>query len=192
MYIYNYFLSNLLSCMSNAWHPVVKYCIHMETSPLLAKGCKTPVLSQLLWPLSRDDLYLVIPSVTSNLGFCDLILRYTPFSLPVRQLKCNSHCIRIWILTGTSTLVKETCFSQWAGLWSYRKIRLKTHLKTRLRTYLMTTLRHILGYKRKLSKSYPKLRCPELVCLLKKIVVYEIIHKIILQKLFWNHDTIQK
>ena len=91
---------------------MVKYCIHMETSTLLAKGCKTQVPSQLLLSLSRDDLYLVIPSVTSGLGFCGLILRYSPFSLPVRQLKCNSHCIWIRILTGTSTLVKETCFSQ--------------------------------------------------------------------------------
>ena len=39
----------------------------------------------------------------------------------------------------------------WAGLWSYRKIRLKTHLKKRPRTYLMTTLRYILGCKQKLS-----------------------------------------
>ena len=41
--------------------------------------------------------------------------------------------------------------NQWAGLWSFRKIRLKTHLKTRPRTYIMTTLRYILGCKPKLS-----------------------------------------
>ena len=48
----------------------------------------------------------------------------------------------------------------------------------------MTTLRYILGCKPKLSYRYPNLRCPKLVCSLDRIVVYEIIHKIILQELF--------
>ena len=69
----------------------------------------------------------------------------------IAETKNFSGLIR-WIVPSHSHLkqaLENT--DQWAGLGSYRKIRLKTHLRTRLRTYLMTTLRYILGYKPKLS-----------------------------------------
>ena len=43
---------------------------------------------------------------------------------------------------------------------------------------------YMLVYKPTLSQAYPNSRCPKLVCSFNKIVVHEIIHKIILQKLF--------